>query len=162
MGYRIEGGPAKPVVIVGQQLDSALTVESSSGAMTTASSIVLTRSDFKSAGVVVEGGTAFSVPPVDMREWFGGMLLVNAQWDAANIGFYVGEDANGSFYPLLDDTGVPVQISGVVVGTATLYQLPYALFGAWFVKVWSKSTVLATKTNVNQADNVILQFYLKS
>ena len=161
MAYRVAGGPATPVVIVGT-MDIPAGVQSSSGVPTTASSVVLTRSDFKTAGVVIEAGTAFSVPPVDMREWFGGQLLVPIGWDAANIGFYVGEDANGSFVPLLDDTGVPVQISGVVVGTASVYQLPYAIFGSFFIKLWSKSTVLATKTNVNQADNVILQFYLKS
>ena len=86
----------------------------------------------------------------DMTLFASGMVLMPAAWIAANCGFKVCDTEGGTFTLLLDDIGVPVQISTVSTSRAGWYALPDKLFGAHFVQLWSKSATAATETDVSQ------------
>jgi hypothetical protein len=99
--------------------------------------------------------------PIDMSNFYGGMVLVPAAWDAANIGFKVCETENGTFVPAKDNVGVPLQITTVVVNAAGAYAMPTSIFTARYVKLWSKHLTAGTETDVNQSAARTLVVMLK-
>jgi hypothetical protein len=98
---------------------------------------------------------------LDFGNYAGGMVLVPSAWTAANIGFKVSRLNNGTYNILRDDIGVPVQISTILTSGARWYTLPSELYGAKFVRLWSKSTVSATETDTNQGAERELELLLK-
>ena len=97
----------------------------------------------------------------DMTPFAGGLVIVPGTWTAANIGFKVSPTSGGTFVTLVDYLGSPVQVSGVATGTSKAYQMPDELFAAGFVKLWSKSTTIATETDTNQGGARTLTVVLK-
>jgi hypothetical protein len=82
--------------------------------------------------------------------WEYGQVIVPAEWTAANIGFCVCDTVAGTYVILRDDTGTPVQVSGIKADGSRAYALPAKLAGARFVKLWSKHATAGTETDVNQ------------
>lgn len=97
-----------------------------------------------------------------MGSWAGGYVLIPDSWTAANMGFQVSEAEAGTFAILRDESGSPVQISGILTTGARAYALPAELFGALWVKLWSKSTTAATETDANQTGAISPIVVLKS
>ena len=89
------------------------------------------------------------------------MVLVPSDWTAANIGFKVARLSSNTFNILRDDIGTPVQISTILTSGARWYILPSELYGAKFVRLWSKSTTSATETDTNQGTERNLELLLK-
>lgn len=100
--------------------------------------------------MVMADGVAITTAPIDMSIYAGGMVLIPTGWVAANLGFKISTDYAGTFTLLRDDTGVPVQISGIITDAAGWHKLPDDLFGAHWLHLWSKSATAATITEVNQ------------
>lgn len=93
----------------------------------------------------------------DMGEHMGGFVVVPTAWDDANIGFKICPTYDGTYVIAKDDTGVPIQISGIVVDASYYYQIPTDLFGATWCKLWSKHKTAATVSNVAQtADRAMI------
>jgi hypothetical protein len=107
------------------------------------------------------GNNAALGEAVDMRNYAGGFLSVPDSWSDANIGFKVCSTKDGTFTVAKDDAGAPIQISGVNTTTGARYYLPEKLFGAHFVKPWSKHKTAATETDVNQTGAKVLAFEFK-
>lgn len=97
----------------------------------------------------------------DMSEFVGGQVYVPSAWTAGNIGFKTSDTLDGTYDLVLDDTGVPIQISTVNTGRAGWYAIPFKLFPARFVKLWSKSATAATETDINQAAERAMKVILK-
>lgn len=97
----------------------------------------------------------------DMSSYAGGVLFVNEGWTAANIGFEVAYDPNGIYNILRDDYGTPVQISNVLTSGSRAYTLPDELYGTYYTKIWSKSTVSTTETSTSQVSAQSLVVVLK-
>lgn len=97
----------------------------------------------------------------DMSEFEGGLLNVGSAWTAGNMGFKISDTLDGTYDLALDDTGVPIQITTVNTGRAGWYVIPSKLFPAKYVKVWSKSAVAATETDVNQESARTMKVVLK-
>jgi hypothetical protein len=91
----------------------------------------------------------------------GMIVTTDASWTDANMGFQVSTSETGTYTILRDDTGVPVQISGVVTDTATSYKVPDKIFPGLWVKVWSKHKTAGTVTDVNQSGAETLTITLK-
>ena len=106
-------------------------------------------------------GTAITSTELDMAHYSGGVVIVPAVWDAANIGFTVSPTSGGTFVILRDYLGTPVQISGIETAGSRAYSLPMEIFGCGFIKLWSKSLVTLTETDVNQAASRTLTVILK-
>jgi hypothetical protein len=101
--------------------------------------------------VTIGAGNALSNEIIDMSGKIGGNILVPAGWDAANLGFkFANSDDVPAFFIACDDTGVPIQISGITVGTAMGYAIPIKLFSYRFIQLWSKHLVAANPADVNQ------------
>jgi hypothetical protein len=111
--------------------------------------------------VTIADGAALS-EAIYMEPFAGGMVYVPDSWSAANLGFKVCDTEGGTFAILKDASGVPIQISGMSTSGAMAYQIPDGLFGAVWVKLWSKSTTAATETDVNQTGAISPVLMLKS
>ena len=110
--------------------------------------MLITRS-FKKQAVRIAASAALT-GVIDVRAYAGGTVIGSAAWTAANIGFQVSSDG-ASWYILRDKSGAPVQIAAIETGTACAYDIPAEVFGAGYVKLWSKSATAATVTDANQA-----------
>lgn len=77
---------------------------------------------------------------VDLSDGFGslGAILVDG-WTAANIGFKVSDTESGTFAPLRDSAGAIVQVSSIQAVGGNWYDLPDALNGVTYFKLWSQS-----------------------
>lgn len=111
--------------------------------------------------LTIANGEALSAA-FDFRGWSGGMVIVPSAWTAANIGFQVCDEEAGTFAIARDDDGAPLNISSILTNGSRAYELPPELFGAHYVKLWSKSATDATETGVNQGADRALTVMLKS
>ena len=91
----------------------------------------------------------------------GMIVTTDDSWTDANMGFKVSTTEAGTFSILCDDTGVPVQISGVVTNAVTSYKVPDKIFPGLWVKIWSKHKTAATTSDVNQSGDETLTITLK-
>lgn len=103
----------------------------------------------QSETLTIASGAALS-GVFDFRAFANGVVIVPGTWTDANLGFYVCDTVDGTFVPLVDDAGAPIQISGIATNKSKAYALPDQLFPCKFVKLWSKSTTAATETDTNQ------------
>lgn len=110
---------------------------------------------------LISDGTAVS-RAVNFSRVAGGIVIVPTSWTAANLGFYVCDTFGGTYVILRDEAGNPVQISGILTSGARAYALPAEVYGALFVKLWSKSSTAATETDTNQSGDITLTLMLKS
>jgi hypothetical protein len=110
---------------------------------------------------VIDDGAAVSAA-VDFRRVAGGVVIIPTSWTAANLGFYVCDTLGGTYVILRDESGNPVQVSGILTTGARAYSLPSQLFGAAYIKLWSKSSTAATETDTNQSGAITLTLMLKS
>ena len=99
--------------------------------------------------VTIADGAAIS-GAFDLTDFIGGIVIIPDSWTDANMGFKVCETQTGTFVILRDNTGVPVQISGIITNAANAYKIPDDIFPARWVKLWSKNTTAATVTDNNQ------------
>lgn len=97
----------------------------------------------------------------DMRPFSGGFVTVPSAWTAANIGFYVCETSGGTFVPAKDSTGGIIQITDITTTDDYAYQIPTTIFGAFHVKLWSKSATSTDESDVNQGADRTLVVQLK-
>jgi hypothetical protein len=104
----------------------------------------------------IANGTAVS-EAFEMSNHAGGIVLMPAAWTAASIGFQVSDSPSGTYYPLYDDGGTLVQISGPAVDNA--YSIPAEVFGAAWVKLWSQD---GAAVDENQGAERTLGVILKS
>ncbi len=98
---------------------------------------------------------------IDMRDFIGGIVIVDNSWSAANMGFKVCNTSDGTFVAVKDKDGTPLQIASITTDTSFAYCIPTELFPAMFVKLWSKSTTAATVTDVNQSGDAVVVVMLK-
>lgn len=105
--------------------------------------------------VTIASGAALS-NVVSFYEHAYGVLHMPAVWTAADIGFYVSSELDGTFLPLYDDAGALVEISGPAVDQA--HAIPVEVLAARFVKVWSQNA----GADANQAAERALILDMKS
>ena len=97
------------------------------------------------------GSAAATSEEFDMTGYAGGdVYMAGTAWTAANIGFQIAPTSGGTYVIKYDDLGAPVQISGVGTAISGAYKIPDEMFACGYVKLWSKSAVAATITDVNQ------------
>lgn len=91
--------------------------------------------------VTIANGAALS-DPIDLKNYFGslGLVRVPSAWTGASMGFQVSDSLDGIYSPLRDNTGILVEVSGIQTAAAAWYQLPDALRGALFFKLWSETS----------------------
>lgn len=90
---------------------------------------------YRSQAVSIETGQALSAP-VDMR-WFSGVIVhIPAVWTAANLGLLTSETELGTYNILRDESGTPVQVSGILTTGARAYSLPVEAFPCGWEKRW--------------------------
>jgi hypothetical protein len=109
--------------------------------------------------VTIEAGESESTA-FQFYSYMGGTVLVPAAWTSANIGFLVSHLRNTGFYALKNENGNLVELESVV--PSGWYNLPAELFGARYVKLWSKTTASGVDTDVNQAAERELYLMLKA
>lgn len=97
----------------------------------------------------------------NMTDFTLGTVIVPGTWTDANIGFKICNSSGGTFVIACDDTGVPIQISGVTTNASKAYAIPTKLFPNMWVKLWSKNTTAATTTDNNQGGARSLVVILK-
>jgi hypothetical protein len=95
------------------------------------------------------------------EEMAGAHVHVPAAWTAANLGFMVSPTKDGTYVVLNDELGVPVQIAGIITNAANAYVVPDGMYPAGYFKLWSKSAVAATRTDVDQEADRSLTIVLK-
>lgn len=86
--------------------------------------------------VTIPNGTALS-NIIDFREYAYAIVHMPAVWTAADIGFQVSSELDGTFLPLYDDAGALVEISSPAVDQA--HAVPVEVLAARFVKLWSQN-----------------------
>ena len=96
--------------------------------------------------VIVTGSPASN--EIDMREYASGIVVFPLEWTNASLGFRVSNESGGTFVILRDESGSPVQISGVTGSRA--YEIPNEVYGGLYAQLWSKSTVTASEDTVYQ------------
>lgn len=102
----------------------------------------------QSRSVVIASGAALS-EVFNFSAFANGIIVVPTAWTAANIGFKVCDTDSGTFVPLKDDEGAIIEITNVITNASYGYAIPDKVFGAKFVKLWSKNT--ASEADVNQS-----------
>ena len=85
--------------------------------------------------VTILNGAALS-DGVVFGKYSKGVIHLPAAWTAADIGFYVSSEADGTFLPLYDGAN-PVVISGP--DADRVFPLPAALAGALVFQLWSNT-----------------------
>lgn len=115
----------------------------------------------KTEGLTISINTAITTAAFSMAEFVGGFVIVPSAWTAANIGFKICDTYDGTYVIARDETGVPIQISSITTNASYAYQIPTDLFGAIWVKLWSKNTTAATITDTNQGAERSLTVILK-
>ena len=101
---------------------------------------------------------------IDVLGYADGAVLIPSAWTDANLGFQMPPDTGttGTFLALKDESGNPVQISGITTNAAFWYAIPARVFPAATIKLWSKSTTAATVTDTNQGAARSILVVLKS
>jgi len=89
-----------------------------------------------SYNVTIPSGTALS-NVISWQEFGYGIIHMPAVWTAADIGFQVSSELDGTFLPLYDDAGALVEISSPAVDQAM--RVPVEVLAARFVKIWSQT-----------------------
>ena len=110
--------------------------------------------------LTIASGAAIS-NAFNMTTYVAGMVITPGTWTAANIGFKVCDTVDGTYVIAKDKDGVPIQIGTVATGAADAYAIPFEIFSAAYVKVWSKNATAATETDINQAGERVLKVMLK-
>ncbi len=89
--------------------------------------------------VTIPNGTALS-NTVDYRDFAFALLHMPAAWTAADIGFQVSSDPNGTFLPLYDALGVLVEIISPAANQA--HAIPVDVLASRFFKLWSQNVAV--------------------
>ena len=84
----------------------------------------------------IPNGTALS-GVVSWYEFAYGLIHMPATWTAADIGFQVSSEDDGTYLPLYDDAGALVEIASPAVDQAM--RVPVEVLAARYVKIWSQS-----------------------
>jgi hypothetical protein len=105
--------------------------------------------------IIIPNGTALS-NTISFYEYGYGILHMPAGWTAANIGFQIASELDGTFLPLYDDTGAIVEIASPAVDQAM--RVPVEVLAARYVKAWSQTGGADT----NQGAERALIFDMKS
>lgn len=98
--------------------------------------------------VTIPNGTALS-NVITWREFGYGILHMPATWTAADIGFQVSSELDGTFLPLYDDAGALVEIASPAVDQAM--RIPVEVLAARFVKIWSQTGGADTNQGAERA-----------
>lgn len=114
----------------------------------------------KTQTVVIANNTAISNVITAINQ-LSGFIIVPAAWTDANIGFKICDTQGGTFVIACDDTGTPIQVSGITTNASKAYRIPSELFPAHYLQLWSKSTTSATITDTNQGAERSLVVILK-
>ena len=91
----------------------------------------------------------------EMEDFSKAVFHMPGTWDAADIGFQVAYEPEGTYLPLYDDGGNLVAITPVVDRS---YAFPSSLEGAKYVKLWSNNA----GTDVLQAADRVIQLDFKA
>ena len=86
--------------------------------------------------VTIPNGTALS-GIISFYKYVSGIVHLPAAWTAADIGFQVASELDGTFQPLYDATGTLVEIGSPDADGA--YAFPEEVQGALFIKIWSET-----------------------
>jgi hypothetical protein len=103
----------------------------------------------------IPSGTALS-GVVSWYEFAYGIIHLPAGWTAANIGFQVSSEFDGTYLPLYDDAGNIVEIASPAVSQAM--RVPVEVLAARFVMIWSQTA----GSGVNQVAERALIVDMKS
>lgn len=87
---------------------------------------------------------------IPFHEYAGGLVTIPAAWTDANLGFQVCDTEAGTYVKMKDKAGDPVQIESITTNATFAYEIPPEVFGAHYLKLWSKSSTSATTTDTNQ------------
>lgn len=103
-----------------------------------------------STDVVIANGEADSAS-IDMSDQppRGIAVLVPGAWTAADIGFEVSSD-DSTWYPLQNDTGGLVKITGITTDAAGYYVAPA---GTWAIGGWQYMRLNSLDTGDETAEN---------
>ena len=107
------------------------------------------------ATTIASGGTAAT--ELDIAGFLPLKIHIGTGWTAANLGFKARAFGQTTARVVKDDTGSPVQISGITVGTGGVYAIPVTpgLEGIRFLTLYKKSTTTATTTTVTQTGGAV-------
>ena len=112
--------------------------------------------------VTIVNGTAYSHPPIDMRQFAALQVHMPAAWTVAAMGFSVGPIKDSTYGPLyVVPTGstkltVLAQVGSVAV--SQVYHCPEEVGGAGWVRLWSHTT----GADENQTANRVIRITKKS
>ena len=98
---------------------------------------------------------------IPVHEYAGGLVTIPAAWTAANLGFQVSDTEAGTYVKVKDKAGDPVQVESITTNASFCYEIPPEIFGAHYLKLWSKSSTSATTTDTNQGAERSLIVLLK-
>jgi len=93
------------------------------------------RMSYTQNAAILAGADLSSV--ISWHDYAYGILHMPAAWTAADIGFQVASELDGTYQPLYDDAGALVEISSPAVDQA--HVVPLGVLAARFVKLWSQS-----------------------
>lgn len=103
--------------------------------------------------VTILNGAALS-DGVVYKKYSKGVIHMPAGWTAADIGFYVSSEVNGTYLPLYDGAS-PVVISGPAADR--VFPLPAALAPALFFRLWSNTAGVDTNQGADRVITVELK-----
>jgi len=112
--------------------------------------------------VTIVTGTAYSDPPIDLREFSALQVHMPAAWTAAALGFSVGPVKDSTYGPLYvaptcsTKLTVLAQVGSVAV--SQVYHCPEEVGGAGWVRLWSQ----AAAASVNQLGDRVIRITKKS
>ena len=90
-----------------------------------------------SVTATIASGAALS-DAIDVGAYGAGIVIMPAEWTAADLGLQVCPTATGTFVPLLDTSnGYGTDVSVDAVAGAKAYPLPDYIFAAGYIKLWS-------------------------
>ena len=91
-----------------------------------------------SVSVIISSGSALS-PSIDKRGLVGGSLQFPAAWTAASLAFKVSNDGT-NFFPLKDQFGALVELTGLPAAAGEGRNLPDDLWAFPYFKLWSETS----------------------
>lgn len=112
--------------------------------------------------VTIVNGTAYSDPPIDMRQSAALQVHMPAAWTPAALGFSVGPIRDSTYGPLYvvptcsTKLTVLAQVGSVAVSQA--YHCPAEVGGAGWVRLWSQ----AAGSSVNQGADRVMRITKKT
>jgi len=98
--------------------------------------------------VTIPDGTALS-NAISFYEYGYALIHMPAAWTAANIGFQVASEDDGTFLPLYDDAGAIVEIASPAVDQAM--RVPVEVMAARYVMLWSQTGGADTNQGAERA-----------